>query len=426
MSDPQLEKILAHRLSDLDLGSGFVYPDYSGRSIVNLPSSICNLLGVPGLGAPALHADLLAQLGGPYRRVVFLLVDALAFSRLQKWMQLPEFAIWKQLSEKGSLAPLSSVSPSTTCAALTSLWTGRTPAEHGIAGYELWLKEYGLVANMIFHAPFSFERQVGSLQHAGFNPETFLGHRPLGAHLAQHGVQSYALQHHALLGTGLSTMFFPQVNKAGFFSPSDLWVSLRQLLESKTEENMFTWVYWPDVDTLSHKFGPDDERVRSEFASFTAGFERLFWNALSSDARKDTLFILAADHGHVLTEKDPHYDLRNHPGLTRRLYIKPTGENRLVLLYIKPGQIEAVREYIVRTWPNQFAVLDSGHAQSAGLFGPEPHSPRLTERIGDLVVAARGNAYWWWGAKENPLLGRHGGLTPEEMIVPLLSARLDA
>jgi hypothetical protein len=43
---------------------------------------------------------------------------------------------------------------------------------------------------------------------------------------------------------------------------------------------------------------------------------------------------------------------------------------------------------------------------------------------GNLIAAAKGNAYWWWADKENPLIGRHGGLSEEEMLVPFLAARL--
>ncbi len=412
------------RIPGLDLGDGFIYPAYSGQSILNLPSSVCNLLGVPAFGAPALREEILSKLGGPYQRAIFLLVDSLALHRLQAWMKEPEFSVWNQLAESGFLAPLTSVSPSTTSAALTSLWTGRAPAEHGVVGYEVWLKEYGMVANMIAHAPFSFNKQAGSLAHAGFLPEEFLGLPTLGAHLAAHGVKPYALQHYSILGSGLSTMFFPGVTRVGYLSPSDLWISLRKLMENQSDTKAFYWAYWADVDTLSHKYGPADERVRSEFAAFSQAFKTQFLDRLTPDLRKGTLFLLAADHGAVTTEKDPHYHLVNHPNLTRRLHMQPTGENRLVYLFIKPGQTEAVREYIETTWPNQFAILDSAFAAEAGLFGSGPASPRLAERLGDLVVAAKGNAYWWWANRENPLIGRHGGLTAEEMIVPLLAASL--
>jgi hypothetical protein len=134
--------------------------------------------------------------------------------------------------------------------------------------------------------------------------------------------------------------------------------------------------------------------------------------------------ILTADHGQIDTPPDPYYDLRSHPNLLRRLHILPTGENRLAYLYIRPGQTEAVREYLERTWPNQFILVDSAYAAEAGLFGPGPHHPALLDRTGDIIAIARGGAYLWWHAKENLLMGRHGGLHPDEMLVPFLAARL--
>lgn len=419
-----LPEIQKHRIPGLDLGEGFVYPDYSGQSILNLPSTVSSLLGAPAFGTAPLHAEILSRLAGPYQRIVLLLVDALSFPRFQTWMQEPEFSVWRQLTDGGILAPLCSVVPSTTCAALTSLWTGKAPAEHGIVGYEMWLKEYGMVANMITHAPFSFEGQAGTLRYAGFAPLEFLNSPTLGMHLSKQGVHSYALQPSYILGSGLSEMFFPEVTRIGYYSGNDFWITLRQLMQTKAKERAFVWAYWPEIDTLSHKYGPEDERVRYEFVDFSRAFEQLFLKNLRQDTQKDTLFILAADHGQVHTQKDPHYDLRNHPNLTRRLHMQPTGENRLIYLFIKPGQIEAVREYIERTWPNQFAILESSYAQEVGLFGPGPASPRLAERLGDLILVARSSAYLWWGSKENPLVGRHGGLMPEEMLVPLLAAPL--
>lgn len=424
LSPELLPLIQNNRLPGLDLGPGFSYPDYSGQSILNLPSTITDLLGVPPFGKHTLRSEITSQLGGRYQRIILLLVDALSLHRFQNWLQEPDFAIWNELMGSGLLAPMTSVVPSTTCAALTSIWTGKSPAEHGIVGYELWLKEYGMVANMITHAPFSFEGQAGSLRYAGFVPTGFLSSATLGSHLATAGVGSYGLQPSSVLGSGLSDMFLPSVTRIGYHSTSDLCISLRQLIEVQSRQRMFVYAYWSQVDTLSHKYGPEDERVRYEFADLSRAFEKLLIAKLSAHLKQGTLVLLAADHGQVHTEEDPHYDLRNHPNLTRRLHMQPTGENRLIYLYIKPGQIEAVREYVERTWPNQFALLESAYAQEVGLFGSGSVSPRLSERLGDLILVARGSAYLWWGAKENPLIGRHGGLTPEEMLVPFLAAPL--
>jgi hypothetical protein len=58
------------------------------------------------------------------------------------------------------------------------------------------------------------------------------------------------------------------------------------------------------------------------------------------------------------------------------------------------------------------------------LFGPGEAHPRLYERLGDLILIPHRNAYLWWADKENILLGRHGGLHPDEMLVPFLAVRL--
>jgi len=420
-----LPDLTSHRLPGLDLGAEFQHPDYAGRSILNLPDSICRWLGAPQLGASPLTEDLAAPLGERYRAVVLVLMDALGLHQLRRWIGNGDAPMLGELAETGLLAPLTSIAPSTTSAALTTLWTGKSAAAHGIAGYELWLKEYGVVVNSILHAPMSFKGDVGSLEKAGFKPERFMDLPTLGAHLARHGVETFAFQHQSIARSGLSRMLLQDVNASAFRTPSELWVNVRRAVESLASGGKgYYWIYWGEIDHLSHFYGPDDERGLGELADFTAAFRRHFLETLSPAARRQALFILLADHGQIATQPDQHYDLRNHPALTRRLHILPTGENRLAYLYIKPGQQEAVREYIQRTWPNQFVILDPVYAVEAGLLGPGQTHPRLLERLGDLLVVARGNAYLWWSASEDHLYGRHGGLSPEEMLVPFLATRL--
>jgi hypothetical protein len=420
-----LPSIESHRLPGLDLGDGFVYPKYEDQSILNVPTSVCQFLGIPPLKTPSLRTDLLSPLGDGTRKVILILMDALGFQRLRAWMAEDQGLIWNQLAADGLLAPLTSISPSTTSAAITTLWTGSPPSEHGIAGYELWLKEYGVVANMIEHKPITYRDGAGSLKLAGFSPETFLPVTPITEHWRKNGVAPWAFQHYSIINSGLSQMFMEGADRQSFRTAADLWVSLRQVFNQSPNERMYAWVYWGAVDGLSHFFGPDDDRPKAEFTAFSLAFERFFLNELSAAAKKDTLLIMISDHGQILTDKtDPHYDLRNHPEFTRLLHLLPTGENRLSFLFVRPGKMDAVKEYIEEAWPGQFVVLDSRHALEKGLFGPGKPYARVPERIGDLVAIARGDAFWWWAAKENPIVGRHGGLSPDEMLVPFLAVRL--
>ncbi|GMR10141.1 MAG: alkaline phosphatase family protein [Anaerolineae bacterium] len=420
-----LKRIEEHRLPDLDLGPEAIHPAYDGLSILNVPASIANWLGAPGFPHPPIDHAEFDDLASSARQVVVILVDALGLNLFECWLEGRAKSL-QPLVSRGALGALTSVVPSTTSAALTTLWTGRSPAEHGILGYELFLREYGLVANMITHAPASFEGEADSLVHAGFDPKSFLPVQTMGPHLSEAGVESHAFLHSNIAGSGLSTMHYPEVNQHSFDELSDLWTSLRQLLDTASEKPRFIWSYFGNVDHLAHRHGPHDERVEAEFAQFADSLMAGFVDALSPEARKDTVLILMADHGQVATRKDPHLELRNHPDLIRRLHMLPSGENRLAYLYPRPGQADAVEEYIARTWPRMFRILGSDHALAAGLFGPGQPSKSARSRIGDRVALSQGEGYLWWAAKENPLLGRHGSVTSEEMLVPFLMVRLDA
>ncbi len=425
LTDSLLSKLRNHRLPGLDLRADFVYPAYHGYSILNIPASICRWLGVPPIAGAPLADEIEAALNGrEFQRVILVVMDALGFERLQRWLQEGVAPVWGELAQAGSFAPLTSITPSTTSAAITSFWTGRSPTEHGLTGYEMWFKEYGVVGNTITHSAATFLNDPGGLARAGFNAQETLPFPVMGAYLAAQDIQTYVLQHASILHSGLSRTVLKDVNLRRYFTASDLWINLRTLIERNSRQRLYAYVYWSELDTLSHAYAPDDERSQAEFNQFCAALEQLFLRKLPPALRQGTLLLLTADHGAILTRPDPTYDLHNYPDLTRRLHLQPTGENRLAYLYIRPGQMEAVREIIEHAWPNQFSWVDSADAIEAGLFGPGNPHPGLYDRVGDLIVAAKNDAYLWWANKENQVYGRHGGLHPLEMLVPFVAVGL--
>ncbi len=403
----------------LSLPDSLIFPRYDGQSLVNLPATVCHWLGVPPLGAPPLRLEVADPDARP-RRVVHILVDALGLDAFRRFAAADETQVWNRLARQGTLAAITSTAPSTTTTALPTLWSGLTPAEHGMLGYELWLREYGVVANMITQSPMSFEGGTDLLERAGFRPEGLIPGTKLGTHLKMHGVAAHAFLHYTITRSGLSRSFLQDVEVHPFGGLADLWVSVRGLLE-RERGPLYVWVYWSHVDSLGHRFGPRNERVRADFALFSLAFERYFLNTLPADARRGTRLMLTADHGQVFTPRDPRYDLRHHPTLTGCLPLLPTGENRMIYLFLRPDAEPTVRTYVQRTWPGEFLPIGAQAAVEAGLFGnPARQHPRLRDRLGDLLLIPTGNAYLWWAEKDNPLLGRHGGLSAEEMIVPLL------
>lgn len=427
---PRLEghNIPGLKLPDGPQELGWVFPFYDGLSLTNMPASICHWLGVPPFGAPPFSEEIIRSYSPGFRQVILLVVDGMGLDGVQQALAWAgqtgglsaDFAIWGEMAERATLAPLTSVCPSTTATALTTFWTGCPPAAHGIMGYEMWLKEYGVIANMILHSPSSFLGDVGSLRKAGFDPETFLPVPILGEHLAAHGVQAHAFQHAAIARSGLSTMLMPGVEIHPFRSLSDLWVTLGGLIDTPVQDPRYCYIYWGDLDEHSHRFGPQDPRAQLEFASFSRQLG-YFLRERMARQREDTLLIITADHGHISTPRSPHYELRNHPELMSLMTMGASGEARLPYVYLRPGTEERFLHYLEAAWPGEFLAIPSDQAIQSGLFGQGDAGGRLAERVGDYVVLPRDGAYWWFSNRENPLLGRHGGLSRTEMLTPFFA-----
>lgn len=415
-----LPLLSACRLPGLELGADEQVPAYHGHSLLNLPASLCRWLGAEPLAHPPLALPALDRLADGARQILIVLLDAVAHTRLQRWAaDLPALRAW---IADGLLAPLTSVAPSTTTAALTTLWTGCSPAEHAQLGYELLLKEYGVVANMLTHSPTAFDREPGLLARAGLDPQRMLPVPTLGPRLRRAGVEPHAFLPHPIRGSGLSRMHLEEVQVHGFATPADLWISVRQLAGRPGADRRVIWCYYGEVDALGHRYGPDSEAARAEFMAFVGGL-CVMAARLPAAARRNTLLLLLSDHGQIATPREMQFELAAHLGLLQRLHLLPTGENRLAYLYVRHGQLEAVRQGLEQARPGGFLLFESEVALQAGLFGPGAPAAAAAERIGDLVALARGLNYLWWNHKPNVLLGRHGGLSAEEMIVPLLALR---
>ena len=424
LSSQVLPQIQTHRLMGLSLTEDLVMPYYEGFSLVNLPATVTQLLGAATFGQPPLDAIITDPLGGPYTKVVFLLVDALGYHLFQEMTHPERDLVWGRYFEQAVFSPITSICPSTTASALTTLWTGEGAGAHGIIGYEMWSKTFGMVINNILHAPANAKNDVGGLSRAGFDPAVFMDKPLLGPHLRDHGIKPTTFIHSSIAHSGLSVMQMRDVRIQTFVNEADLCVSLADHINSKLRVREFVYVYYSDVDTLMHRYDASDLRVTLQFTAFSQLFESGFLRKLSREAAEETLLIVTADHGSIATPAYARYDLANHPELTACLVMQPTCEHRLPFLYIKPGQVEAVREYFAGTWPEDFTLIEPQTALESGLFGKGPFVDGVLERLGDLIAVTKGDAYLWWSSRPNLMAGRHGGLSAGEMLTPFFALPL--
>jgi hypothetical protein len=416
------------RFAALHLPAEFVAPNYGGRSIVNVPASIVNLFGGQLTTAP-LVPELIEKLTTDVRRVVLVVVDALGYRRFCDTLNAnPQNGFHALLRHGGQLTPLTSVFPSTTTAALTALWSGYSPAEHGFMGYQLFLRDYDVRANMIGFNPVATHKLGGEqLIAAGLEPEMFLAVPSLPQTLAALNVPVYGLIEQPFVKSALSRVQIRGIREMhGFVTSSDMWIALRTWITERPAEKALFVVYWSAVDNIAHTYGPSSEAVLAEVNNLAYSFEREFLSLLPPGVRRGTLFLLTADHGQIDTPLNRTVRLRDHPELRNRLVMGLTGEARAAYLYCRNGEVEAVRRYFETQLGDKFFVLDSRAALDAGLFGPGKLAPETQYRIGDLIAVSRGPDILWDRVDPPMERGRHGGLLPEEMLVPFIAARLDA
>ena len=424
--DSHLNHLLQRQnLPGLEDSPDILLPHYDGFGLANLTPSISRWLGGPEFSAPVFSDVILDQFAPRYKRVVLLLVDALGYNQLTHLMEQGKAGFWKRSLANGKLFPITSISPSTTSTALTSIWTGSTPLEHGIIGYEMWVKSLSMVINTIVHSPITFLGDVGGLARAGFDPVGFLGIPAVGEQYTSSGIESHAFVPAGIANSGLSKMHHVGTQLHGYTAESDFLANLRDLLNSRPNNRKFVYAYWSHVDSLMHRYGTYNERVTEQFESFSAAFERILLNKLEPWAREDTLFLVTADHGSVETPLNPSYELISHPELVNMLVMQPTCEGRLPYLYVKSGQEESVRQYFEHAWPDEFSLITRQQVLDSGLLGRGTPNSDIANRIGDLVAIPHGNTYLWWVNKANVMQGRHGGLHPDEMLVPLYALSLD-
>jgi hypothetical protein len=214
----------------------------------------------------------------------------------------------------------------------------------------------------------------------------------------------------------------------GAYSFSEMMWQVRDLLEEKVGERLFACAYWPRIDTLSHRHTPLHPVVDAELEAL---FQQLFAHLvapLSATARKGTVLLIAADHGHELTPPSLNVSLANHPELLDMLVIRPSGGARTAYLYARQGCAGDVLQYVNQYMGEAAVALPSAEVLANGWLGPEPFAPKTRFRVGDVMVLMQGGHLLMMPSEADFIsrfVGMHGGMTAAEMEVPWLGYRLD-
>ncbi|MGB1285320.1 MAG: alkaline phosphatase family protein [Aggregatilineales bacterium] len=419
------QDILTHRLLDVpaEWGDEVIFPAYQQQlTLPNVIHSLTDMLGAPF----ADNAPLLDRVWGDEKpdniqRVVLLLLDGTGYKHLQMLMQddseLQE--IVSDLTAGRGIVPLTTVAPSTTAVALTSLWTGGTPGQTAIPGTTVYLRELSMLVNMLLFKPETGRHPVGVINDWGISADDLVQRKGLAAHLAEHDIPSHLLLHKMLSGTGLSKILHRGVTDIHtHIGYSDMYGNFRQLLHDTAGQRAYINFYIPSVDSLGHQYGSHTPQTATEVKYQLSTVRDVLNDETVQDGQ--TLFILMADHGHH--DALEHLDILSHEGMQHvrdDVLIGLSGDSRLAHLYIRDGRRDTMKAALSEHFADQLTYIDTDAAIAAGFYGEV--NPIMRRRLGDLILIPRLNHVITDPTIGiPPLIGWHGGLDAWEMLIPFI------
>lgn len=408
------------------LPPGAVKPDYTGYCLSNVPTTAQSILGVDP-GRPVLPDDALGATDtSGIDNVVLILCDGLGYREMERHDDRGFLgALWK----KGSVRPITTVFPSTTAAAISTVSTGLTPQEHGLPEWFVYLDEIGEV---IVSLPFTRAGEYGrDTLLKELSPKTLLQGRTVFQRLESAGVRCTSLTSRGLAHSAYSTVSRSGSEVFPYISSSDMSTALRRLVEGAKGPSFF-YVYWSMVDTIEHSYGPNTDEAGVEAGLVSQALAEGFLSKLDRGVAKRTLILLTADHGQLNVDPKKTLYLNRFKTLTNNLQrspagkmIPPWGSARDLFMRVKEERLEETKRYLAEKLGGNATVLETEDAVAAGLFGINKPTRRFRRRTGNLMVLPHGESTVWYkyGKDSLDLRGHHGGLMEDEMTIPLASGR---
>lgn len=389
--------------------AAFVKPRYDAGGFAGLPLRITEALT-----------------SGRYDNVVLFLIDGFGWRFFEKFQQAP-FLRWT--TRHGQAEKLLSQFPSTTAAHVTTIHTGQPVGEHGILEWYYYEPALdAVIAPLLFSFAGTMERDT--LKQVDASPKVLYPHHTIYHALSNHGVKASIYQHREYTPSTYSNAVFKGAQTFGYRTLAEALVNLGQGLENSVPLS-YHCLYYEKIDSVCHEYGPTAAQTEAEVQAFLLAMEHIFKKSVHRKGR--TLFLLTADHGQV--EVDPkttvflNTDVR-FTGVTDFLRtdrtgcpLVPGGSCRDFFLYIKPGRVEEARQFLATRLEGRAEVRLVEQMIIEDWFGGV-HSTTFREHAGDLVILPyHGESVWWYEKDKfgQRYYGHHGGLTPQEMEIPLLS-----
>jgi hypothetical protein len=406
----------------------FLYPSYAKNCISNIPGTVLDLFDVQNKKSK-LPIDV-DNGNGEVNKVVLFVLDGFGYNQFLRYYKDHKFLA--NLAEKGDVFPVTSVFPSQTTNALTTLNTGLTPQEHGLFEYYLYIKEVDMIVSTLSFEPLGSKRR-NVLIEKGFSPKLLFNGNTIQNTLREAGVKTFVHIYTGYAYSPYSTVLFDGSTVVPNLKSSDLIVNLRKNLE-KTKGPAYFFVHLSNLDTIAHEYGPDSYEYGAELSVISYLLNKELVQKIDHTKAKETLVLVTSDHGGVnIVPQDTTY-LNEFPQVVKNLQcgkggkrVLPTGSARDVFLHVRNDKLTETKDLLAQKIGGKAKIVETKEAIKNGLFGLGDVGSEFFDRAGNLMILPyRNETVWFEHFKDRRLnlRGHHGGLNEEEMLVPLAITRL--
>ncbi len=360
------------------------FPNYD-KSILSISASVLKYYGVEDCPHHTLK-EFDEILKKDYENVIVILFDGMGVGALNTHLDRDSFL------RKHLVCPISSVFPSTTTAATTSILSGYSPVEHGWLGWDLYFKE--LDENV---AVFKNTLQKNGEKAADYN-------------VAQRYIPCENIfQRIEKVNDNVKTYFVSPFGNVPAYTFDEIRKHVLRL--AGESEKKYIYVYSPEPDNTMHKYGVGSARVKRKIKKINKTVEKLCRKL------KNSVVVVTADHGLVDSKRA---FIEEHPNIWNMLRMPASIEPRALSLFVKDEYKNIFKEEFEKEFPGKFLVLTKQEVYDRHLFGyGEPH-PRVDEFLGDFLAVAVSDLLLFNYRENDRFVAGHAGLDEREMAVPFI------
>jgi predicted AlkP superfamily pyrophosphatase or phosphodiesterase len=406
----------------------FTRPCYDTYCFANLPATIEFLLTDKEQKAQMLPLDVFGDLPTRYDKVIFFFIDSFGWNFYERYAR--KYNFFKTVQAHGVVSKMTSQFPSTTAAHVTCIHTGLNVGQGGV--YE-WNYYEPLVDEIISPLLFSFawdKTERDTLKRSSISPEAFFPRQTFYHTLQSQGISSHVFQYQAYTPSTYSDIVFRGAKVYPYKNLQEALICLSEQIKAPATAPSYYFLYFDGIDTTCHNHGPNSRQAIAAIDTFMLMIDQIFYKNTQGKAG-NTLFMMTADHGHVEVHPQTTYYLNQQmPEIIHYLKtnsrgnpLVPAGSPRDMFLYIKEEYIDEAISQLQQRLIGRAEVYRTEELLTQHFFGLQEPSPTFLARLGNVIILPyKYETVWWYeeGKFAMHFQGHHGGLTADEMEIPLL------